>query len=99
MIGPATDLQIQRQMLIANHWTENLLRDRGVKGLRGLKWFPTHRKNYSIKQLNHPELPGIKSPTKMYTWLQLHMYQRMALSHINGRRGPWSYEGSINAVV
>jgi hypothetical protein len=29
------------------------------------------------------------------TWLQLHMYQRMALSDINLRRGPWSSEGSM----
>jgi hypothetical protein len=26
-------------------------------------------------------------------WLQLHIYQRTALSGIIGRRGPWSYEG------
>jgi hypothetical protein len=44
-----------------------------------------------------PELPGTKPPTKEYTWrdpqLQPHMQQRMALSIINGRRGPWSCEG------
>jgi hypothetical protein len=31
------------------------------------------------------ELPGTKPSTKEYTWLQLHMLQRMALSCINGR--------------
>ena len=30
MRGPATALQIQSQMLIANHWTESLLTDEGV---------------------------------------------------------------------
>ena len=44
--------------------------------------------------MNQPvpsELPGTKPPTKEYTrrdpWLQPHMYQRMALWDINGRRG------------
>ena len=27
------------------------------------------------------------------------MLQRMDLSRINGRKGPWSYEGSIDAPV
>jgi hypothetical protein len=52
-----------------------------------------------INQPVLPELSGTKPPTKEYTWsdpwLQLHMYQRMALSVINGRRGPWSSEGSM----
>jgi hypothetical protein len=47
-----------------------------------------------------PELPVTKLPTKEYTWmdpwLQLHMQQRMALLAINGRRGPWSCEGSMS---
>ena len=48
----------------------------------------------------HPlKLPWTKSATKEYTWLQLHTKQRMALSGINGKRGPWSYEGSIDAPV
>jgi hypothetical protein len=46
-----------------------------------------------------PELPGTKPPTKKYTWrdswLQPNIYQRMALLVINGRRGPWSCEGSM----
>jgi hypothetical protein len=29
------------------------------------------------------------------SWLQLHMYQKMASSVINGRRGLWSCEGSM----
>jgi hypothetical protein len=46
-----------------------------------------------------PELPGTKPPTKVYTWrdpwLQLHRQQKRALLDINGRRGPWSCEGSM----
>jgi hypothetical protein len=55
-------------------------------------------RKYSIKQ-PVPELPGTKPSTKEYTWLQLHTLQRMALSCINGRGGPWSFEGSIDAPV
>jgi hypothetical protein len=45
------------------------------------------------------ELKGTKPSTRKYTWLQLHTLQRMSLSGIIGRRGPWSYEGSIDAPV
>jgi hypothetical protein len=46
----------------------------------------------NMNQTVSPALPGTKPPTKEYTWLQLHMYHRMALLVINGRRGPWSCE-------
>jgi hypothetical protein len=57
-----------------------------------------HRKNNNINQPDPPELPGTKLPSKEYTWrdswLQPHKQQRMmVLSGIDGRRGPWSYEG------
>ena len=46
-----------------------------------------------------PEFPGTKAPTKESTWrdplLQQHMWLRMALSDINGRRSPWYCEGSM----
>jgi hypothetical protein len=58
-----------------------------------------HKKNNNINQPVPQELPGTKPSTKEYTWLQLHTLQRMALSCINGRRGLWSYEGSIDAPV
>lgn len=38
-----------------------------------------HRKNNNINQPDPPEIPGTKPSTKEYTWLQLHMLQRMAL--------------------
>jgi hypothetical protein len=62
-----------------------------------LKGFATHRKNNNINQLEPLELPGTKPPTKEYTWrvpwLQPHMWQRMALLDINGRRSPCSSVG------
>ena len=46
-----------------------------------------------------PELPGTKPSTKEYTssypCLQIHRQQRMALLGIKGRKGPWSWKGSI----
>jgi hypothetical protein len=60
----------------------------------------SHRKNNSINQPDPPELPGTKPPTNEdYTWrnpwIQSHVKQRMALLGINGRKGPWSCEGSM----
>jgi hypothetical protein len=49
-----------------------------------------YRKNNNINQPDPSELPGTKPPTKEYTW---------HLAGINGRRGPWFYEGLINAPV
>ena len=58
-----------------------------------------NRKNNNINQSDTPELPGTKPPTKEYTerdlWLQPHMYQRMVLLGINGRKGPCSCEGPM----
>ena len=59
----------------------------------------SYRKNNSINQPDPLELSETKPPTKKYMWrdpgLQLQMWQRMALSGINGRGGPWSCEGSM----
>ena len=53
-----------------------------------------HRKNNNINQPEPSELPGTKPSTTEYTWrdfwFQLHMYQRMALSGINAKKGLWS---------
>jgi hypothetical protein len=87
-------------MLAANRWTERRSPieelEKGPKELKGLQ---PHRKNNNINQPDPPELPGTKPPTKEYTWLQLHILQRMALSCSNGRRASWFYEGSIDAPV
>ena len=46
-----------------------------------------------------PELSGTKTSTREYTWsypwLQTHRQQRMALLDVKGRRGPWSWKGSM----
>jgi hypothetical protein len=66
-------------MLSANHWTEHRVPNGGVKVLEKMNnGFATNRKNNNNNQLDTPpELPGIKPPTKDYTWrnpwLQLHM--------------------------
>ena len=71
------------------------------KGPKDLKGFaaPQEEQQYEPTSTPPPELPGTKPPTKEYTWrnpwLQLHMQQRMALSDINWRKGPWSSEGSM----
>jgi hypothetical protein len=94
-------LQIQRWMFEANHWTECRVPNREVRekteGVEGV-CNPIGRTTISTNQ-THPELPGTKPSTKEYTWLQLHMWQRVALTCIKGRRGPWSYESSIDAPV
>ena len=43
------------------------------KGLNELKGFQPHRKTNNINQPDSLELPKTKSPTKEYTWLQVHM--------------------------
>jgi hypothetical protein len=37
-------------MFSANHWTEHRVPNGGVKGLKELKGFATHRKNNNINQ-------------------------------------------------
>jgi len=58
---------------------------------------PIGRTTIPTNQPPLPEHPGTKLPTKEYTWsdpwLQLHMWQRMALSGINGRGRSESCEG------
>jgi hypothetical protein len=70
--------------------------DKGPKELRELQ---SHRKNNNINQPVPQELLGTKPSTKEYTWFQLHMLQKMSLSCVSGRRGPWSYEGFIDTSV
>jgi hypothetical protein len=87
-------------MLTANNWSKQGVPNREVKerteGAEGVCNL-IERITISTNQTLSPELPGTKPLTKEYTWrnlwLQPHMYQRMALLGINGRRDPWSYEG------
>jgi hypothetical protein len=80
-------------MLAANHWTEHGDHSEGdrekTEGVEGV-CKPNIRTTISSNQTS-PELPGIKSPTKEYTWcntwIQLHAWQRMSLIGINGRGG------------
>jgi hypothetical protein len=65
------------------------------KGFKELKGFAAPYVKQQYKPTNTPRAPRSKSPTREYTWLQLHMYQRMPLLVINGRRDPWSCEGSM----
>jgi hypothetical protein len=86
------------QILTANHWTEPgdpsgrvRRRTEGAEGVCHL----IGRTILTKQNIPPPQkLPGTKPPTKEYTWwdswLQPHMLQRMTLSGINGRRGPWS---------
>jgi hypothetical protein len=75
--------QIQRWIFSGNHWTEHRvpngvpnggIRER-IKGAEEV-YNPIGRKIISTNQ-TLPEFPGIKAPTKEYTWrdpwLQLHM--------------------------
>jgi hypothetical protein len=59
------------------------------EGLRSWRGLQSHRKDNNINHPDPPELPRTKPATKQYTWrdpwVQLHIYQRMALSYINGR--------------
>jgi hypothetical protein len=88
-------------MLAAIHWSEHGIPNEGARertqGAEGV--FQPHRRNNNINQPVPSEFSGTKPPTKEYKWrdpwLQLHMYQRMALFVINGRTGPLSCEGSM----
>jgi hypothetical protein len=71
------------------------------KKLKEMKGFATPQEEQQYEPTNPPppEIPASRPPTKEYTWrdpwLQLHLSQRMALSDINGRIGPWCCEGSM----
>jgi hypothetical protein len=88
------------QILTANHQTETRDSNGRVRGRNeGAEGDcnPTGRTTKSTNQTTFPtELLGTKPPTKEYTlihmWLQLHMYQRIAVSGISGRGGPWLEE-------
>jgi hypothetical protein len=68
------------------------------KELKELKGFATPYEEQQYQRARPlpkpPELPRTRPPTKKYTWrvlwLQLHMFQRIDISGINGRGGSWS---------
>jgi hypothetical protein len=62
------------QILTDNHQTEpRIPKEELGEWLKELKGLQPHKKN----NINHPEFPGTKSPTREYTWrkpgLQIHM--------------------------
>jgi hypothetical protein len=69
------------------------------KGLEELRGFAALWREQQCQQARSPKLPGTGPPIKEYTWRDpwrwLHMWQRMALLDISGRRCPWSFEGSM----
>jgi len=95
----ARALLIQMSMVAASHWTEQGDTYRRVRekteGAGGV--YNTIGKPRASTNETPPECPGTKSPTSVYTWrdscLQPHIWQRMALSSINGKKSPGSCEG------
>ena len=95
--GSARAWQIQRWKFTTNHWSH----------LGGPRWRNWRRYGKSwaglqphggIKSINRPdplEFLGTGPPIKEYTWSNrwcwLHMWQRMVLLDISGRRGLWAW--------
>jgi hypothetical protein len=86
-------------MLADNHWTEHRIPNGGaLEGNEGAEGICSPIECHQARTPTHtPELPGAGPPTKEYTWrdpwLQMHMWQRMTLLDISGRRGPCTPEG------
>ena len=96
---PSRDWTKEMQILAANHWTEQGDHNEGVKGrteeAEGLC------NCVGGTTISRPtKLSRVKSPNKEYTWkykwLQLYIYQRIALCGINRRGVPWYCEGSVS---
>jgi hypothetical protein len=89
-------------MLAAKHWTEHEVPNEGVgEGTEGTERFCRPIGGATVSTCQTPmELPGTGPPTKEYTWrnpwLQLHMWQRMALLDISGRRSLWAWGCSMS---
>jgi hypothetical protein len=67
--------------------------EKGLKELRGFA-APCGEQHCKLDRLHPcPEFLGTGPPVKEYTWwnswLQPHMWQRMALLDISRRSGPW----------
>jgi hypothetical protein len=65
------------------------------KGLTGLRVLQPHGSSNNVNSQDTPELPGTGPPTKEYSWNNPsqwpHIWQRMALLDISGRRGSWAW--------
>ena len=82
-----------------NHWTEHWDSNGRVRGrTEGAEGDcnPIGRTTISTNQTPTLELPESKPPIKEYTWLQLHLQQRIPLSGISERGSPWSCGGLIS---
>jgi hypothetical protein len=62
------------------------------KGLKKLRGFTAPWRDQQCQQpIPHPpELPETGPPTKKYTWHWPHMWQKMALLNITGKKWPWA---------
>jgi hypothetical protein len=58
----------------------------------------THRKKNNINQPDPPELPGTK-PSKKRVHMAPAAFVVEDVLVINGRRGSWSYVGSIDGTI
>jgi hypothetical protein len=62
------------------------------KGLKELRGFEAPWRSNSVSKPDPLDLPGTGPPTNEYTWSDPwrwpHMWERMALLDISGRRGP-----------
>jgi hypothetical protein len=64
------------------------------KRLKELRGFAALWGEQQCQQARSPELPGTRPPTKEYTWSDPwrwpHVWQKMTLLDISGRRCPWA---------
>jgi hypothetical protein len=84
--GSSRVWQIERQILVANYWTEGGVSDGEVRdGTEGAEG--------DCSPMEGTAVLTSQPPTKVYTWrnpwLWPHMWQRRALLDISERRGPW----------
>jgi hypothetical protein len=98
--GSARAWQIERQMLAANHWTEHRVPGGEVReGTEGAEsvcnpvegiTVSTGQTPLSFRGLDYQPKSTWRDP-----WLQLLMWQRVALMNISGRSSPWVWGCSM----
>jgi len=97
--GSSRALQMQRQMLTANHWTKNGFPNGGVRErtLYWRVWNPIGRTTISSNQTPQSSQGLNHQPKSIHgrTHASSHICSiGWAVSGINGKRGLWSYKGS-----